>query len=127
MIRDSVPSDSDEISRLCICQYKRLPWPICPEVVGTGWRVRSQGDTLSGAMCYSLSDRLYVLYLWVEDNFAGYRAAVELSRDAEKLAEKFHKPLLFGIPVDNERFMKVVMGAGYAPTHITFEKVNKNE
>jgi hypothetical protein len=78
-------------------------------------------------MCYSLSDRLYVLYLWVEDNFAGYRAAVELSRDAEKLAEKFHKPLLFGIPVDNERFMKVVMGAGYAPTHITFEKVNKNE
>jgi hypothetical protein len=73
-------------------------------------------------MCYHLGERLFIIDLWVDEGFAGQRAAVELAHDAENLAKSFNKRLLFDIPVDNERFMKVVSGVGYAPTHITFER-----
>ncbi len=115
MIRSSVLSDTDEIARLAIAQYRRLPFLDMTPTHITGWRVRCDHYSLSGCYSYFIGDFFYVTQLWVDDGFRGYRAAVELSRDAEELAKRVGRELRFEISEENTAYARVVATAGYVP------------
>ena len=122
MIRPSRADDGDEITRLALAQFARLPWDPTSMAEPTGILVCDRsGYELTGALTYFVGSRLYVTYLWVDDGFRGYRAAVELCRAAEKLSLQLGKRLSFEIPIENVAFAKVVEGAGYVPKSKTYE------
>ena len=125
MIRSSKPEDTAEIVRLAQVQFARLRWDLNDMIAPTGFLVSDRSSyELSGAMAYVIGQtRVLITHLWVDDGFRGWRAAVELSRSAEKLSEQVGKPLAFEIPVNNKAFAKAVATAGYAPTSEVFEKV----
>jgi hypothetical protein len=121
MIRDSLPQDTDAIARLCIAQYRRTPWAEDIPATCHGWRVCDRGE-ITGALSYFVGARLFVTQLWVADGYRGYRAAVELSRDAEKMAEQMSKRVMFDVAIQNTAYQKAVVGAGYVPIAVTFER-----
>jgi hypothetical protein len=121
VIRDSTPDDEDAILRLAEAQYRRTPWAADIPLVKHGLRVCDRG-TITGALLYFVGARLFVTQLWVADGFRGYRAAVELSRDAESIAEQMGKRVLFDVGIDNLAYQRAVTSAGYVPIALTFER-----
>jgi hypothetical protein len=115
MIRPSLPSDTDEIARLGVTQLRRTPYINVDPAPITGWRVRTDHYSLSGCYSYFAGDLLFVTQLWVDDGFAGWRAAVELSHDAEMFAERLGISLCFEIGKENSAYQRAVATAGYVP------------
>ncbi len=121
MIRDAAEDDAKAIHALFIAQAARTPLTP-PDAPVHGWRVRDVGGVISGALSYFVGTRFFVTQLWVTDGFAGYRAAVELSHDAEKLAEQAGRRILFEITEGNERYTRAVESAGYHRVSSSYEK-----
>jgi ribosomal protein S18 acetylase RimI-like enzyme len=123
VIRVADVLDAPEVSRLFFCQYGRLPWTDQPNPKPTGCRVRGEVGRLSGAYLYVVTEeRFFVTDLWVDNGFRGYRAAVELSHDAENLAKQMGKRIMFGVPIENQAYIKALEANGYSPTHVVYDK-----
>jgi hypothetical protein len=125
-IRDAISEDAIEIDRLRRAQLARTPWwPKDPPKLPVQWRVKEVGGRLRGAIAFLFGGpgtELVAVDLWVDDGFAGRRAAVELSRDLEFIAGTYEAPLHFEIMLENTAIAQAIEEAGYEPYSKNYRK-----
>jgi N-acetylglutamate synthase-like GNAT family acetyltransferase len=95
MIRHSEPHDQPDLDRLAIAQFCRTPW-VTDGSRATAIHVCERGCRVVGCVAYRrYLAQIHVLHVWVEDGFAGQRAAVELLKDLAALADANGVDLVF--------------------------------
>jgi N-acetylglutamate synthase-like GNAT family acetyltransferase len=97
MIRKSTPEDTPEIARLALAQYQRTPWPadmVFPDV--KAFIVNQRAGHIAACCGYRWDGRtIRVMHVWAEDGFSGQRAAVELMKLVQRLADEEGSELVF--------------------------------
>jgi hypothetical protein len=116
MIRLSEPGDTDAITRLCLAQYQRTPWPPDSAVASAIHVCEHRSGRIVGCIVYRQDGgSIYVIHVWVEDGFAGRRAAVELMLDLEALADAERVELTFTAAAWNRGLLGAVQEHGCVP------------
>jgi hypothetical protein len=110
MIRQSVPADTDDISRLALAQYQRTPWPLehafFPADV---FHVCVRAGHIAACCGFArVGNTLRVMHVWGEDGFGGRRSAVELMKDLEAMADAEGLDLLFDTMSENVGLQRAV-------------------
>lgn len=110
MIRLSEPEDTPEIQRLALAQYQRTPWPLegfFPRTQAFAVCER-QGHIAACAGYRYEGESIRVMHVWAEDGFSGRRAAVELMKDLEAMADAEGRDLAFDTMPENRGLRRAV-------------------
>jgi hypothetical protein len=117
LIRISVPEDSDDISRLALAQYQQTPWTldgVLPPV--TAFHVCERQGRIAACCGYQRNgSTLLIVHVWAEFGFGGKRAAVELMKDLEGMADAEGRDLIFDTAPTNIGLQKAVEEHGCEP------------
>lgn len=110
MIRLSEPDDTDEISRLCLAQYRRTPWPFDGKFAPVeAFHVCERRGHIAACCGYARGvGTIHVMHVWAEDGFGGRRSAVELMLDLEAMADAEQRELAFDTMPENRGLMSAV-------------------
>lgn len=101
VIRLSEPGDTPEIERLCLAQFARTPWKPGVLTVEAFHVCEREGHIAACAGYRYEGATIRVVHVWAEDGFGGRRAAVELMKDLEHMADAERCDLAFDTMPDN--------------------------